>query len=295
MNTASTLERQMERVAAGEPLSADVLEGLEAGADILPLGMLADAARRRVRGSDVTYLRVAARALDSPETDVPAGAREIRLTGAPPTLEAALDAVARARTVAGGRTVAGFAWTDVAGLARVRRESPVAVLSALRAAGLDAVAHVALDMEGGVRTALEQLAEAGYQRLRVGIDRSPRVELFRDLAAFQDRFACVQAVAPLPRRADPSRPTTGYQDVRAVAFARLAAPNVPTVQVDWQQYGPKLAQVALTFGADDLDGVSPVEDAPQGPRRAPLEDVRRNVEAAGLVAVERDGRFDVVV
>jgi aminodeoxyfutalosine synthase len=64
--------------------------------------------------------------------------------------------------------------------------------------------------------------------------------------------------------------------------------------VDWHRYGPKLAQVALTFGADDLDAVSAVDAAPEGHRRAPLEDVRRNVEAAGLSPVERDGRFRVV-
>ena len=60
--------------------------------------------------------------------------------------------------------------------------------------------------------------------------------------------------------------------------------------MDWQRYGPKLAQVALTFGADDLDNVSPVDDAPEGRRRAPLEEVRRNIEAAGFTPVERDGR-----
>jgi aminodeoxyfutalosine synthase len=77
-------------------------------------------------------------------------------------------------------------------------------------------------------------------------------------------------------------------------MARLAAPNIPTVQVDWLRYGPKLAQVALTFGADDLDSVSAVDEAPEGRRRAPLEDVRRNIEAAGLSPAERDGRFNLV-
>ena len=82
--------------------------------------------------------------------------------------------------------------------------------------------------------------------------------------------------------------------MKAVAIARLAAPNIPTIQVDWFRYGPKLAQVALTFGADDLDSVSAADDAPEGRRRAPLEEVRRNVEAAGLLPAERDGRFNVV-
>jgi aminodeoxyfutalosine synthase len=86
------------------------------------------------------------------------------------------------------------------------------------------------------------------------------------------------------------KPTTGYDDVKAVAIARLAAPQVPHVQVDWLRYGPKLAQVALTFGADDVDGVSASDAAPEGRRRAPLEEIRRNIEAAGFEPVERGGR-----
>ena len=56
-------------------------------------------------------------------------------------------------------------------------------------------------------------------------------------------------------------------------------------------YGPKLAQVALTFGADDIDSVSPEDDESQGGgvrlRRNPQEH-----QAAGFEPVERDGRFD---
>jgi 2-iminoacetate synthase ThiH len=50
----------------------------------------------------------------------------------------------------------------------------------------------------------------------------------------------------------------------------------------------------LTFGADDVDGVSALDEAPEGRRRAPLAEIRRNIEAAGLVPVERDGRFAVI-
>ena len=49
--------------------------------------------------------------------------------------------------------------------------------------------------------------------------------------------------------------------------------------------------MALTFGADDIDGVSASDEAPEGRRRAPLEEIRRNIEAAGFEPVERDGRF----
>jgi len=54
-----------------------------------------------------------------------------------------------------------------------------------------------------------------------------------------------------------------------------------------------LAQVALTVGADDLDGVTTSDEAPDGKRRAPLEEVRRNITAAALQPAERDGRFDL--
>jgi aminodeoxyfutalosine synthase len=111
----------------------------------------------------------------------------------------------------------------------------------------------------------------------------------------QREVSVVRAFAPLPRRLNRLAPTTGYDDVRRVALARLLIENVPSIQVDWTLYGPKLAQVALTVGADDVDAVSPVDDNALGRRRATVEDVRRNIEAAGQEPVERDGRFDVIV
>jgi 2-iminoacetate synthase ThiH len=50
--------------------------------------------------------------------------------------------------------------------------------------------------------------------------------------------------------------------------------------------------VALTVGADDVDGVSAEDETHEGRRRAPLEEIRRNIIAAGLEPVERNGRFD---
>jgi len=67
--------------------------------------------------------------------------------------------------------------------------------------------------------------------------------------------------------------------------------SVPSIQVDWRRYGPKLAQVALTFGADDIDGVSASDDAPDGRRRAPRAEIERNIQVAGFSPIERDGRF----
>ena len=56
--------------------------------------------------------------------------------------------------------------------------------------------------------------------------------------------------------------------MKRIAISRVLVDNVDTIQVDWALYGPKLAQVALTFGADDIDSVSPEDDDVAGP--APL-------------------------
>ena len=62
--------------------------------------------------------------------------------------------------------------------------------------------------------------------------------------------------------------------MKAIALARILL-DVPHVQVDWTVHGPKLAQVALTFGADDVDNVSALDEVAEARRRAPLEEIRR--------------------
>jgi 2-iminoacetate synthase ThiH len=79
-----------------------------------------------------------------------------------------------------------------------------------------------------------------------------------------------------------------------VALARVAVQNIPSIQVDWALYGPKLAQVALTVGADDVDAVSAEDDSGLGRRRAPLEEILRNIRAAAQDPVERNGRFETI-
>ena len=290
--TTSVFDAHLERVAAGERLSPDEIRELARTPDILPLGMLADALRRRLHGSRVTFLRVAVCAFDQSIADAaPPAARELRLTGSPQTLDAAVGAVQAARSVAGLRTLSAFAWADAE---RWRDAEGQGVLKKLHDAGLDAIGELPLDKIGDPRTALKALAARGFTQVRLSVASSPaaeRTELLLRAAELQEEFGCIQALDPLPSKLAAYRPTTGYDDVKMVAIARLAAPNIPTIQVDWQRYGPKLAQVALTFGADDIYGVSPSDEAPEGRRRAPLEEIRRNIEAAGFEPVERDGRF----
>lgn len=297
MTTSSTFDHLLDRVSAGERLTSDDIAQLTATPDILSVGMLADALRRRMHGTRATYVRVATCAIDaSCAGAVSPVAREIRITGAPATLAAALAAVQSAKAVAGERPVTGFSWPDVERVAS--GGIPLArALADLRAAGLDALAELPLDLLEDEAAAVDALRRAGFERLRLTIASAPaaaRTDLMVRAADLQERLGGIQAIGPLPTALDPLRPTTGYDDVKAVAIARLAAPNIPTIQVDWQRYGPKLAQVALTFGADDLDNVTASDESPDGRRRAPLEELRRNIEAAGFSPAERDGRFHLV-
>ena len=268
---ASFFDAQIDRISAGERLTADEIRELARMPDILPLGMLADALRRRLHGTRTTFVRVAACAFDQSIADaVPPAARELRLTGSPESLDAAVAAVQAAKSVAGVRTVAGFSWADAE---RWRAADGQGVLKKLREAGLDAIAELPLDKVTDPRAALRALTTRGFTQVRLSIASVPaaeRIELLLQAAGLQEECGGIQALDPLPAKLSAYRPTNGYDDVKMVALARLAAPNIPSIQVDWPRYGPKLAQVALTFGADDIYGISPSDDAPEGRRRAPL-------------------------
>ena len=110
----SAFDSLLDRVGAGDNLTTDEITALAASHDILSLGMLADVVRRRLHSTRVTYLRVATWSLDpAPGEAVPPAAREIRITGVPHTLAAAVAATQAAKAAASERPVAGFSWLDV--------------------------------------------------------------------------------------------------------------------------------------------------------------------------------------
>lgn len=294
MSTSISRDALLERVSAGERLSAGEIQDLAATPDILSIGMLADVLRRRLHNTQTTFLRIAECAIDAPSIE-PAQikAQEIRIVGSPAQLADAVRAVEVVKSK-GDRTVSAFTWQDVV---RISGGNIAAALKQLRNAGLDSLSVLPLDGPADPALLVGELASAGFTQLRLTVDKAPadaRASLLLRAAQLQEHARCIQVISPLPMTLSTFRPTTGYDDVKMVAIARLAAPNIPTVQVDWRRYGPKLAQVALTFGADDIDGVSASDEAPEGRRRAPLEEITRNIEAAGFEPVERTGRYTAV-
>lgn len=295
MSTATTFDLYMERINGGHRLSPEEIRDLATTPDILSLGMLADTLRRRIHDARATFLRVADLPFDAAEMSVPSAAREVRLTGAPTDLDAAVASVEKAKSAASGRVLSGFSWADV-----VRWSAGGSVdrsLSRLKQAGLDALADLPLDAMDDPMAAVKSLKSAGFEQLRLTISKAPadaRPDLLLLASELQSTHGNIQSLNPLPLSLSAFRPTTGYEDVKMVALARLAAPNIPSIQMDWRRYGPKLAQVALTFGADDIDGISASDDAPEGRRRAARAEIERNIQVAGFSAVERDGRFNLL-
>lgn len=260
--------------------------------------MRADEVRRQKHGRLTTFVRVAEVSSTPGEAiSAPSPAGELRIVGPPRSREDACTRVREAALLVSGRPLSGYSLADLEALALDDRVTLRTLLEELQAAGLELVAEAPFERLRDPRRAVEEVNIAGLRLARLTIDRWPagdRVALLRQVAALQRDVAVIRTFAPLPRITDAAAPSTGYEDVRQVALARLVLDTVPSIQVDWRRYGPKLAQVALTMGADDLDNVSPEGDLGQGPRRTPLEDVRRNIRAAGFEAVERDGRFDLV-
>jgi aminodeoxyfutalosine synthase len=272
------------------------IASLAATHDILHLGMLADEARRAKHGARTTFVRVAdVPAAPGTEIVVPPSAGEIRIIGSPSNLAAAIARVREVAARANGTALSGFSLADLERLAAREQTTLRALLEELRAAGLELVAAAPFDQLQDARRSVEEVNISGLALARLTIEQLPStdsVALFKAVADLQRGVAVIRAFAPLPRRVNPAVPSTGYDDVKRVALARIIVDNVPSIQVDWALYGPKLAQVALTVGADDVDAVSPVDESAEGRRRSPLEEVRRNIRAAGLEPIERNGRFD---
>lgn len=284
------------KLAAGEPLTAADAGRVLASDDLVRIGVLGDDARRRRAGDSGTFCRVTV--VDGRDLPAdPGEAGEVRVVAAPASIDDARARVRAAAAWAGGVPVTAFTLgqlSDLCGRDGGRLER---IAADLAADGLVAVAEVALDEAESDRALIDAVRAVtqgglGAWRLTIGqADADQRLVLLERARAVAAATGTVRAIAPLPRVDRVDAPSTGYDDVKTVAVARLLCRDIEFIQVDWPLYGPKLAQVALTFGANDIDGVAAVDALGLGPRRSPVEDIRRQIRAAGANPVERDARY----
>jgi hypothetical protein len=284
-----------QKVAAGTPFTRADAERLMNSVDLIRIGMLGQAARQRRTKDDVTFLRVTL-ASGGVVPDDRGDPGEVRLLSVPHTVDAALAEVQRVSAFASGTPVSGYRATELLDLSGHDRAGLADVAARLRAAGLESVAEFEIDAFETTEEAVDvgqaiERGGLGVWRLTVGrAGLSDRVALIERASELSRALRTVRAFAPLPRHDAPESPSTGYDDVRTIAAARLVCEQIGAIQVDWPLYGPKLAQVALAYGASDIDGVAAVDASELGTRRAPRQDIMRQIQAAGCVPVERNGR-----
>jgi aminodeoxyfutalosine synthase len=295
--TTHALEDLERKVDAAGLLTPAELARVLACPDLVSVGVLGEMARRRASGDVVTFGRVAVVAPGPLPADA-GSAGELRVLGAPGTRA---EAVARARAAAdvpGRPTLTAFSLADLLDSSGHDHLVLADLAAELRAAGVDAVAEVPVDRFVSTEAlidALRAIGQGGLAAPRATVDRAglgDRLALIERVAEAHAETGALRAFAPLPRVDPIETPSTGYDDVKTIALARLRCPASVVIQVDWPLYGPKLAQVALAYGAGDVDGVAAVDVANLGARRSPVEDISRQIRAAGGTPVERDGRFE---
>jgi aminodeoxyfutalosine synthase len=92
---------------------------------------------------------------------------------------------------------------------------------------------------------------------------------------------------------------TGYADLRNIAVSRLLLDNFAHIKAYWIMLSPAIAQIALRFGANDLDGTVVEEKIYHDAGATTAEftsraDLERLIRAAGRVPVERDTLYNPV-
>ncbi len=218
-----------------------------------------------------------------------------------------------------------FTMVEVAYLAKRAKLSIAETLQQLKAAGVDSlpgggaeifadrIRHIICDHKIDGDQWLETARLAHNMGLRSNAtmlyghveNEEDRVDHLLRLRTLQDDTNGFQTFIPLAFHPDNTPlehlpKTTGMLDIKQIAVGRLLLDNFPHIKAYWQMLTPKIAQIALRFGADDLDGTVIEEkiyhDAgattPQGMRR---QELVRLIREAGRDPIERDTMYRPVV
>jgi len=140
-----------------------------------------------------------------------------------------------------------------------------------------------------------------YGHIETNAERIEHLEMLRTA---QDETGGFLAYIPLafhPKNTEMAQlsRTTGIDDLKNIAIARCFLDNFPHIKAYWVMIGPKLAQVALAYGADDMDGTVKEEvithmAGAETEQAMGSDQLRRLIEEAGRVPVQRDTLYNVI-
>lgn len=131
-----------------------------------------------------------------------------------------------------------------------------------------------------------------------------KLDHFIQLRELQDKTGGFTAFIPLAFHSKNTKlphikETTAFEDLKNIIVSRLMLDNIPHIKAYWVMLGEKLAQTALHFGADDLDGTILEEKITHSAGATSAvghakETMIRLIENAGLEPVERDAFYNRV-
>jgi aminodeoxyfutalosine synthase len=167
---------------------------------------------------------------------------------------------------------------------KVNAENWLAIHEAAHRAG---IASNATMLYGTVETKEERLEH--FVRLRESQERSPGFNAFIPLAFHPDGNELSHFGW-----------TSGLDDIRMFAIARLMLHNFDHIKAYWMIQGLQICQLALKFGADDMDGTHGSTDeeriyhaaGTQSGQYVDDRDFRRLITEAGYVAVRRNSTYE---
>ncbi len=172
-----------------------------------------------------------------------------------------------------------FTAIEILHLAWLAKKSVVETLTELKAAGLDSLTGGGAEIfRKEVRSAIAKGKESAEEYLDVHRQwhklgqrstctmlyghvesLADRVDHLRQLRALQDETNGFTALIPLAYQPEDNdipveHPPTGFDSLRTIAVSRIYLDNFPHLTAYWVGLGMKLAQVALSYGADDIHG-----------------------------------------
>jgi len=252
------------------------------------------------------------------------GVREFHVTGGlnPRLTLEYYEATFRAlKEAAPWATIKAFTAVEIDFFSKKFRMPVEAVYERLRAAGLDCLpgggAEILVDRvrdivcrgkisaarwlevhEIGHRLGFPSNATMLYGHVETVEDR---VEHLLKLREVQDRTGGFLAFVPLSFHAENTamphiRPTTGCEDLRVYAVARLLLDNIPHIKVLWTYVGTKLLQAALEFGVDDVGSTNLAERIVHAAGanhddRPTRDELMAMIRSAGRTACEVDSLY----
>ncbi|MEE9152765.1 MAG: aminofutalosine synthase MqnE [candidate division NC10 bacterium] len=153
------------------------------------------------------------------------------------------------------------------------------------------------------RSGLKSNATMLYGHIETVEEKVKHLLHIRELQDETKGFQCFVPLAFDPARTELEHVpvTTGQQNLREIAVARLLLDNFPHIKAFWIMITPQVAQLALWYGADDLDGTVNHYEITHALGTASHHQVLSHQELldliseAGRVPVERDALYNVMV